>query len=136
MTEVTLSKINSIQRCVARAREEHRLAEGRFAENQSRQDAAILNILRGCETALDLANYVIRKGKLGIPETSRESFALLAQAHLLPKDLSDRLERMIAFRNLAVHQYANLEIAKVEQIILHNLDDLVLFTETIAGTLD
>jgi hypothetical protein len=40
---------------------------------------AILNVTRACETAIDLANHIIKKEKLGIPASSAESFSLLAR---------------------------------------------------------
>ncbi len=70
MNDVVVNKVQSIQRCVLRAREEHRDAGGQFLGDYTRQDAAILNITRACEQAIDLANHLIRSEKLGIPTDS------------------------------------------------------------------
>jgi len=102
-----------------------------FAEDYTRQDAAILNIIRACETALDLANLIIRGQKPGLANSSRESFALLVQGKVIPKDLGLCLEKMVAFRNIAVHEYTKLNIKVVENIIQSNLDDLLAFSKII-----
>lgn len=47
-------------------------------------------------------------------------------------DSSARLQRMIGFRNIAVHQYQALESAIVEAILSRDLDDLLAFCQTIA----
>lgn len=57
--EVLARKAESIVRCVDRAREEYAAAGSGFDDDWTRQDAAILNILRGCETAIDMANRMI-----------------------------------------------------------------------------
>ena len=132
MTDVILNKVASIQRSVKRAREEHAAAEGDFFKDFTHQDAAILNVIRACETALDLANYVIRKRKLGLANSSRESFQLLVAADLIPQELGQKLEKMIAFRNIAVHEYTQLDIAIVEQVIQSNLDDVLAFSKAMA----
>ena len=127
-----LGKIAAIERSVARAREEFAAAGGAFRNDFTRQDAAILNILRACESAIDLANILIRERGLGIPQSSRDSFKLLADAKLIEPDSSARLQRMIGFRNIAVHQYRALEPAIAEAILSRDLDDLLAFCEAIA----
>ena len=132
MTDVILNKVANIQRSVKRSREEHASAVGDFFKDYTHQDAAILNVIRACETALDLANYVIRKRKLGLANSSRESFQLLVAADLIPQELGQKLEKMIAFRNIAVHEYTQLDIAVVEQVIQTNLDDVLAFSKAMA----
>jgi uncharacterized protein YutE (UPF0331/DUF86 family) len=127
-----LGKIAAIERGVARAREEFAAAGADFRHDFTRQDAAILNILRSCEQAIDLANILIRERRLGVPQSSRDSFSLLANAKLIAPELSISLQRMIGFRNIAVHQYQAIELAIVEAIVQRDLDDLLALTRTIA----
>ncbi len=126
-----INKVQSIQRCVERAREEYRLAGDRFAEDYSRQDAAILNITRACEQAIDLANHVIKQNKLGIPASSAESFELLARKNIITSETEEKMRRMVGFRNVAVHQYQRLNTGIVETVIVSGLDDLLTFTRSI-----
>lgn len=131
MSTLVLGKVAAIERSVARAREEFAAAGVAFARDFTRQDAAILNILRGCELALALANILIRERGLGIPQSGRDSFRLLADAHLIEPEHALRLQRMIGFRNIAVHQYQALDIAIVEAILQRDLDDLLAYAQTI-----
>jgi hypothetical protein len=41
------------------------------------------------------------------------------------------LRGMVGFRNIAVHQYKDLDLDVVEDVIRNRLDDLLLFVETI-----
>lgn len=132
MTQPRLAKVGAIQRSVARAREEFSAAGEGFRTDFTRQDAAVLNIVRACEAALDLANIVIRERRLGIPQTARDGFRLLAEARLIPADLATRLQRMIGFRNIAVHQYQDLDLAIVEAVLTRDLDDMLDYSRQIA----
>ncbi|MGA7538028.1 MAG: DUF86 domain-containing protein [Steroidobacteraceae bacterium] len=104
MNEVLAQKITSLQRCVTRAREARAEAGADFRTSYNLQDAAILNVIRACDSAIDLANMLIRRRRLGIPGESRESFAILSREKAIPLDLGERLQRMIGFRNIAIHQ--------------------------------
>jgi uncharacterized protein YutE (UPF0331/DUF86 family) len=134
--DIIVNKVQSIQRCIRRARDELELAGTGFREDDTRQDAAILNITRACEQALDLANHIIRTHKMGIPTSSRESFDLLERQGVIPNDLAVKLRKMIGFRNTAVHQYQQLNIDIVIEIIRSGLDDLIAFTDAIIGFVD
>ena len=62
--DVLLNKAASIERGVRRAREEYECAPASFAEDLTRQDAAILNIQRACEAALDMGQHLFQlRGK-------------------------------------------------------------------------
>ena len=129
-------KIATLVRCVERARSEFVQAGAAFRQDFTRQDAAILNVTRACESAIDLANMVVRARRLGVPGEAREGFALLERNNLLRADLSSRLQRMIGFRNIAVHQYQDLDLSIVESVIQNNLDDLLEFAEIVRLLLD
>jgi uncharacterized protein YutE (UPF0331/DUF86 family) len=129
--DVLLNKASTIERCVARVREEYTKAGDEFANDFSRQDAAILNIQRACEAALDMGQHIIRKERLGIPQSARDVFMLLAQATWIDTKLAESLKRMIGFRNIAVHDYQALILPIVEKIITEHLDDFLQFSKIV-----
>lgn len=131
MNDVIINKIQSIQRCIQRAREEYASDPEGFDTNYTRQDASILNVLRACEQAIDLANYVIRQQKLGIPTASTESFDLLRQKSIIDPSLAEKLKKMVHFRNTVIHQYQRTDMSIVKAIITSDLDDLLRFCDRI-----
>lgn len=134
MDDVILNKTASIQRCLKRIRTVYSRSTGlAFADDFDKQDIVILNLVRAAEQTLDLANYLVRKEQLGLPQNSKESFLLLGQGGLIKPDLAERLGRMIGFRNLAVHEYQRLDLAKVIDIIEHHLVDFQRFTQQVLG---
>jgi uncharacterized protein YutE (UPF0331/DUF86 family) len=99
--------------------------------NYNLQDAAILNVIRACDAAIDLANMAIRRRHLGVPNESRDSFTALVRENIIAPGLGDQLKRMVGFRNLAVHQYRELDLDILEAVIRTNLDDLLAFAQAI-----
>lgn len=136
MNDIALNKIQSIQRCVRRAREEYAADPNSFDTNFTRQDAAVLNVLLACEQAIALANHVIKTRQLGIPTSSGESFDLLATAGIIDPDLSARLQKMVGFRNAVVHHYQRMDLEIVRSAITAGLDGLVEFGDRVVEYLD
>ncbi|MDD2978084.1 DUF86 domain-containing protein [Aquabacterium sp.] len=126
--DVLLNKSAIIERCVHRAREEYQAAGANFATDYTRQDAAILNLQRACEAALDIANHLTRLHKLGIPQSARSAFELLEQGGLIPGSLAEAMKNMVGFRNIAVHDYQSLLLPITERIITQHLDEFLAFT--------
>jgi len=129
--DVLLNKAASIERCVKRAREEYERDPSSFAQDFTRQDAAILNIQRACEAALDMGQHLIRREKLGIPQSARDVFTLLAQAGWIEMLLADQLKRMVGFRNIAVHDYQTMQMPIVISIIEHHLDEFLHYSKAL-----
>jgi uncharacterized protein YutE (UPF0331/DUF86 family) len=121
--DVVLNKAATLERCLARVVDEFGTAGPDLDVDQTRQDALVLNLMRACETAIDLAMHVVRLERLGVPQTSREAFDLLATSGVIDPELGKRLKSMVGFRNIAVHQYQQLDMAVVRAIVEHRLDD-------------
>jgi uncharacterized protein YutE (UPF0331/DUF86 family) len=131
MNDIVMNKIQSIQRCVARAREEYQGNSAGFDTDYTRQDAAILNVLRACELSIDLANHVIKSHRMGIPTSSADSFELLHKQRVLDQRLTNAMKSMVNFRNIVIHEYQMMDLDIVKSVIISGLDDLVLFGDQI-----
>lgn len=129
--DVILNKAAVIERCVARAREEYERDKQDFARDFTRQDAAVLNILRACEAALDLGQHLVRREKLGVPQSARDVFSLLASAGWIDENLAAALRRMVGYRNIAVHDYKALQLPITIAIIEKHLGDFLELTAQI-----
>ena len=129
--DVLLNKAATIERCVARAREEYFQEPSTFATDFTRQDAAILNIQRACEAALDMGQHLVRKEKLGIPQSARDVFSLLAAAGMIAPELAKGLQHMVGFRNIAVHDYQALQLPITVSIISTHLDEFLQYSQAL-----
>ncbi|WP_374672746.1 DUF86 domain-containing protein [Acidovorax temperans] len=129
--DVLLAKAATVERCVARAREEYAHDPAGFATNLTRQDAAILNVQRACEAVLDMGQHLVRREGMGVPQSARDVFNLLAQGQWIDGEHAESLKRMVAFRNIAVHDYQSLVLPIVVKIITEHLDEFLLFTRQV-----
>lgn len=129
--DLLVNKAATIERCVARAREEYDADPESFAADFTRQDAAILNIQRACEAALDMGQHLIRRERLGVPQGARDVFAILARAGWIDASLAEAMKRMVGFRNIAVHDYQSLQVPITIAVITRHLGELLEFAQAI-----
>ena len=126
MNEIILNKKVSIERCIQQIETYYALDTGLpFATDYLRQDAIAMNLQRACELTIDIANYLIKSKKLGLPQDSRDSFTLLQQAGLITIEQMNRLQAMVGFRNTLIHQYQKLDLQIMVDVIEHHLRELL-----------
>ncbi|MGL4819493.1 MAG: type VII toxin-antitoxin system HepT family RNase toxin [Bacilli bacterium] len=129
-SDLVLNKIASIERCIQRVYEEYE-GSPESLRNYTKQDSIVLNIQRACEMCIDLSMHMISEKKLGIPQNSRAAFELLEENGYISSELALKMRAMVGFRNIAVHNYKELNLAIVQGIVEEHLQDFILFTQTI-----
>jgi len=128
MDSVLVLKAASIERCLKRIDEDY---GNDFAVDLTKQDAVILNLQRTCQLTIDMAGHIVRVKKLGAPDSFSGSFELLQKAKVIPDSLASRMESMIGFRNIAIHEYQESDLEIIEGIINDRLGDFREFTELV-----
>ena len=123
---VILNKYESIERCINRINEEYAGDENNL-NNYSKSDAIVLNLQRACELVIDIAMYVISTKKLGIPQTKKEAFEILLKNNYISEDTYKKMRGMIGFRNIAVHDYKDIDDEILQDVIENHLNDLLEF---------
>jgi uncharacterized protein YutE (UPF0331/DUF86 family) len=126
--DIFLNKGEIIRRCLAGVREEYGDNPANLT-NPTKQDSIVINIQRACEAAIDLAMHFVALRNLGIPQTSREAFTLLQTAGFLTESTAKQMRAMVGFRNIAIHNYQNLEIEVLRAIIQKHMGDFDQFLE-------
>jgi len=129
--DILLNKIAIIERCLKRIGEDYRNDKEGIRKDFTRQDAIILNLQRACEAAIDAAMHLVRINKLGLPQQSREAFQLLEQSNILSEEHSKRMQAMVGFRNIVVHNYQKLSLEILESILDDRLGDFTDYVKVI-----
>ena len=132
--DVILAKVEIIERCVRRIHEVYDGTPANLLQDWTRQDSILLNIERACQGSIDLAMRLVAMRGLGLPAESREAFVLIANAGIIDHELSVSLQRMVGFRNLAVHNYRKLDLAIVQNLVEHRLGDFARFCAIAIGS--
>lgn len=128
--DVILNKVSIIERCIIRVRDEYENNPENL-KNYTKQDSIILNLQRACEASIDLAMHIVAEKKLGLPQSSREAFTLLESAGFIPSSLSQKMKAMVGFRNIAVHDYQEINLVILQKIVENHLLDFTDYTKSI-----
>jgi uncharacterized protein YutE (UPF0331/DUF86 family) len=78
-----------------------------------------------------MGQHLIRREKLGIPQSARDVFTLLAHAGWIETTLANGLKRMVGFKNIAVHDYQTMQMPIVISIIEHHLDEFLHYSKAL-----
>jgi len=125
--DVMLNKAGIMERSLRRALEEYH--RDPTMRSYTHIDAMTLNLERACQAAIDMAIHVCACQRLGIPQNSAEAFLLLQKAGLIERDTAKKMVSMVGFRNIAVHEYQELELEVLKAIAEREWKSLVGFCE-------
>ena len=125
--DVILAKVEIIERCLIRVRDVYAGDPANLHQDLTRQDSILLNLERACQASIDLALRIVALRGLGLPRESREAFVFIEQAGVIDHELAVALQRMVGFRNLAVHNYRQIDLLVVQRLIENRLEDLARF---------
>lgn len=128
---IIINKSEIISRCLLRVKEEYLNAGKHFLTDYSKQDAAILNLERAIQAAIDMAAHVVRTKSLAVPKESKDLFVALHQNKFISNPIFEAMCGMVGFRNIAVHEYQKLDMGIVVSIIKKHLVDIENFVKEI-----
>ncbi|MBD3315072.1 MAG: DUF86 domain-containing protein [Chitinivibrionales bacterium] len=123
LDDICYNKAAIIERALRRALEEYAMDSA--LENYTHIDAMTLNIERACQAAIDLAMHLVARDHLGSPQSSADSFRLLQAAGYIRPNTALALSAMVGFRNVAVHEYQQMELSILKKIGDSRWKDLV-----------
>lgn len=87
------------------------------------------------EAVLDVCEMVIVKEGLKHPEEYRQAIVILGENGVLPAAFAERLAPLAGFRNILVHEYAEVDLAQVHRRLQADLPDLERFIHEIESYL-
>jgi len=129
--EVLEAKIAALIRCIHRVKSQEILSLEDLEKNIDKQDIIILNLQRAVQICVDIGNHILLDYETETPSTMAETFRMLAKNKLIPQSVADNLSRAVGFRNIAVHQYENLDCKIIYAIITSHLNDFKDFAGNI-----
>lgn len=87
------------------------------------------------EACVDAAHHVVADLGLGVPNSNGEAFRLLSGADLLATELATEMASAAGFRNVLVHDYAEVDDPQVVKNLQH-LDALQAFVGAMSKLLE
>lgn len=128
--DVILAKVGNIQRCLRRIHETTS-DNPETLDDIDKQDIFVLNLQRAIEATIDIASHIIASEGLGLVSTIKENFKILRDSGIIDDSMMKKMQSMVGFRNIAVHDYASIDIDVIKSILKNNLKDIEEFYTTI-----
>ncbi len=127
---VIINKYETIEKCINRINEEYE-NNAENLEDYRKMDMIVLNLQRACEAVLDLAMYIVTTRKLGLPQNRRQAFELLEKNKIINSQMCIQMKEMIGFRNIAIHDYKELDNSILKDVIENHLAELLEFARIV-----
>ena len=121
--EILVEKITQIQRCLNRIKDVTEFKPEALDEYDI-QDIFVLNLQRAIQSAIDIAVHISSTEGWGIANKIRGNFLILSEKKVISKDLADKMIKMVGFRNIAIHDYSNLDVNILKAILQTSLKDV------------
>lgn len=87
------------------------------------------------DSCIVLAEMVIKKKGMRIPQSYAESFDILGENKILDADFAYRFASIAGFRNFLAHDYEKIDQEVICGQIMSNLEDVDIFLQQIHGAL-
>ena len=130
--EVVEQKLESLIRCLDRVETKCPATADELVANIDLQDIISLNLTRAVQACVDIAlHWAAQTPNVKSPATMGEAFELMASAGALTDDVATNLRKAVGFRNVAVHNYDEIDWAIVFSICTTRLRDFREFARAV-----
>jgi len=124
--DIVMAKISSVQKCLKRIREVSGM-NPESLDDINTEEIVTLNLQRAIQSTIDLAAHIVADEGWGVPQELRENFDILLKHGVLSKELTQKLRKMVGFRNIAVHEYQSIDVEILKSILKNDLKDIEEF---------
>ena len=129
--QIVEQKLESLRRCIERIQGKQPLTVNDLETDIDKQDIISLNLSRAVQLTVDIGVHIISGLSSQVPDTMGQTFEVLADKHVIPKELATRLKKSVGFRNIAVHNYDAINWEIVHSIVQLHLRDFSEFAKAI-----
>ena len=128
---VRAHRLAKLEELVSKLRKSSQVALEDYLENDDLQAAVERRLQLAAQICIDIANHLISRLRLRIPDDETNLFVILAGSGVISKDLGERMKGLIRFRNILVHNYLEVDPEIVYNNLRRNISDFTEFAEQI-----
>jgi uncharacterized protein YutE (UPF0331/DUF86 family) len=124
--DVIIGKISIIRNCLNSI---HKVTKqnDKLLDDHFIQDVFVLNLQRSIQACIDISHHICSEEGLLIPANYKQSFYILEKEKIISSPVADIMKKMVGFRNIAVHDYQELDPKILKGILKNNLKDFESF---------
>jgi uncharacterized protein YutE (UPF0331/DUF86 family) len=128
---IILNKTSKVHHHLNRIRRKREISLEDFLMDLDRQEIILFNLQMAVQNCIDIAAHIISDDELGMAGSTSEMFYILQENAYLTFELAEKMVAAVGFRNIAVHEYGNIDLKLVFQMAKKDLDDLERFVKAI-----
>ena len=133
--EVVEQKLESLRKRLRRVETKCPTDAANLIADFDLQDIVSLNLSRAVQISVDIGAHLIAGMDVPPPDTMGQTFDLLAREGVLNAELANNLKKAVGFRNIATHNYENINWEIVHNIAKFQLADFSEFAKVVAERL-
>jgi uncharacterized protein YutE (UPF0331/DUF86 family) len=130
-TDVIYYKLEILKRYVDRIKSKTPHSSAELAEMIDCQDIILMNLQRSVKICVDIAAYILANSNIPPPMTMQDAFYQLNMLEIISKETFEKMQRSVGFRNIAIHEYDEINWEIVFSILCHHVDDFKAFAKEI-----
>ena len=133
--DVVEARLHELSRRLKRIAVKKPASLRQLTQDEDLQDIVSRNLELAIQACIDVAAHLC--GAYGAaPTSSGEAFSALADQGLIPRALAQRLRRAVGFRNVLVHEYAEVDWKIVLRVIERDTKDLAAFGKAVLALIE
>jgi len=130
-TDVIYYKLEILARYVDRIQSKTPDSSDILAKDFDSQDIILMNLQRAVKICVDIAAYILANSNIPPPMTMVDAFYQLRMLEIITKETSEKMQKSVGFRNIAIHEYDTINWEFVFSILCNHVGDFRLYAKEI-----
>lgn len=126
-----LRKIERIETYLKQVRQKKDPGFEVFRKDKDLQSVVLFNLIQSIQACIDIGSHVISDSEWETPGSQADIFEILAQHKIITKPLSQRMIKMIGFRNRIVHEYEKIDLRIAYEVWRKNSKDIEQYCKSV-----
>lgn len=123
--------MDSLRRCLSRLETKRPQNWEQILEDYDLQDIITVNLERAVQLSVDIGLQVLGTMDVTAPQSMADVFSRLSSKGVIPVELAGKLQAAVGFRNIAVHEYEEIDWKIVHSILSRHLNDFSAYIKAI-----
>ncbi len=130
-TDVVKRILNSLNEALEHLKEKKDISLDDYKVNRDIQAIVERRLEIAIQSCIDIGNHIVSQEGLGYPDDYAGIFNILAEKKIIDPELNNKLKKMSGFRNVLIHEYRDIIVEKVYDILQNRLSDFYEFSQVI-----
>ncbi len=121
---VILRKVSLIRHNLSRLKDKGNVSLESLKNDLDIQDIVLHNLQFAIQGCIDIGSHVISDEGWGVAGSLNEIFYILRDKGVIKAEMVEKMISMVGFRNVLVHEYEDINLDIVYNILHHHLRDI------------